>query len=243
MAWISNESHVDVDWQGFFSPLLWPNANGNCLLTDTFSRIKIMLLKRPFHWFWTALLNSTYPYFSSFCLPYSQPCTSDIAALLVPLFSNAPSCSEWTRPLLFEPGGERPGDAKPFPSSQDIPMMPQIYEDIVLRAVLTLTWWQNTPGTPCNGLHDTSTDPRNISHYPRGKQDAGVRTLILIRSVSLPHLFCSRPEVWVSKARDLQWSSTVCFLTSNDKQHHLLSPSSALPLSRLLSLLSLWTGP
>lgn len=30
-----------------------------------------------------------------------------------------------------------PGDEKPFSSIQDIPMMPQIYEDVVVRAVLT----------------------------------------------------------------------------------------------------------
>lgn len=92
IQWISRWCRLTV-----FFFLLWQHANGNCLLTDIFSRSKIS----PFHWFWMALLNSTYPYFPSFCLPYSQPCTLNIAAVLVPLFSNAPSCSDCTCPCLF----------------------------------------------------------------------------------------------------------------------------------------------
>lgn len=186
-----------------------PLANRNCLLTDAFHRTWMMSWSL-FHWFQTALLNCTYPCISSFCLPYSQPCTSNIAAELMPSFCHAPSCSNWT--LLFEPRGQRAWRRKKtFSSIQDTPMMSQIYEDVVLQAVLTLAWWQTAPGIHRNGLQDGSTDPRYISHYPRGEEDGCVRTLILITSASFPHLFCSRPEVWVLKAWDLQWSSTVCF--------------------------------
>lgn len=204
MAWLSNESHVDVDWQGF----LPPHANGNCLLTDIFSRTKIMSLKVFFidfgRRFWIALIH-TFHHFASHILSHAPlkwpPCLCHCSVMLLPAATGSVH-------FVLNRGASTPGDAKPFPSVQDIAMMPQIYEDVVLRA---LTWWQNTPRTPCNGLRDVCADPRNISHHPRGKLDGGVRTLILIRSASFPHLFCSRPEVWVLKAWDLQWSSTVCF--------------------------------
>ena len=128
---------------------------------------------------------------------------------------------------------------KPFPTIQDVAMMPQIYEDVVLKAVLTPTQWQNTPRILCNGLHGASADTRTISHFPRGKRDVGVRPLILIRSASFPHLLSSRPEVSSFESAGPSMIFNSLFLTSNDKQHHLLSFSSALPLSGLLSLLSL----
>lgn len=95
IQWISRWCRLT----GLFFCLDHP-ANGDCLLTDILSCVKIMS-SSLFHWFWTALLNSTYPYCSSFCHPYSQPSTLSIAAVHVSLFSNASPSGG--RTLLFEP--------------------------------------------------------------------------------------------------------------------------------------------
>lgn len=206
IQWISRWCRLTV-----FFFLLWQHANGNCLLTDIFSRSKIS----PFHWFWMALLNSTYPYFPSFCLPYSRPCTLNIAAVLVPLFSNAPSCSDCTCPRLFffcKPEGGTPGDEK---NNTKVSRTFQWCHKFMKMLFRELFWPQHDGKIPWGYLvmdctmrpqiHATSVTTRE------GKQDGGARTLILIRGASFPPLFCSRPEVWVLKAWDLQWSSAVCF--------------------------------
>ena len=61
-------------------------------------------------------------------------------------FTIAPPRGDWTRSLPVDTRGPAlPGEEKPFPGTRDMPMMPQIYEDVVLRAAVTPTWCQKYP--------------------------------------------------------------------------------------------------
>lgn len=94
-------------WCRLTGPFLLLLPHADCLLTDVFSHVKIMSVEIFFidfrGRFWTVLMYNLH-HFTSHILNHTPPASSSVCAI-VQTFRNAPSCSDWTHPLLFEPRG------------------------------------------------------------------------------------------------------------------------------------------